>query len=168
MARKIDITARRPHQRRNGREISLKRPDAKRNARPPKIHVKHGNLSAILNCPFDKRTRFGKAYYQRRQLLIDHIGTIPTPPQLTLIDQATRLGLLADLSWAEILNNGKLTTDKGVIPAFTGYLKVVREQAKILQILGIKPHEIEVPALDDYLEANYSEEIDGEVNQVTE
>lgn len=106
-----------------------KNPASAENARPKKVYVVAAAESwNLLNATLDSRTRLGKLYQSRTDALIKSLGRKPTLPQLSLIEQAVRLSLLADLGWAECLKSGTLRTPlMHESPAFISYIKVARE-----------------------------------------
>lgn len=145
--------------RRNGRLMRLKRPDAAKNARPKKVSITGhgGSSSTLLRDPLDLRTRVGRAYYAEKQGLAIHVGGDPTVPQEKLIDQAARLGVLADIAWGELLRAGMLVIDGKVAPAFEAFIKASRDQRDVLRALGIERRSKPVPTLDDYLRTQRSD-----------
>lgn len=134
----------RKHMRKNGRLVPVKRTDAARNARPKVKFIVHGGSRSLLRDPFDMRTRVGRAYAMQQNALKTHVGGVPTVPQERLIDQAVRLGLLADIAWSALIRAGKVVNDGGQHPAFEAYLKATRDQRDIFKLLGITTHQRQV------------------------
>ncbi|MFH2080739.1 MAG: hypothetical protein ABIK08_04540 [Pseudomonadota bacterium] len=134
----------------SNRKQPVIRPDAKRNARTKKISVIHGGGSTALKAlPFDGRTRLFKAYQQHVTALEAHLGGDLTPPQARLVDQAARLALLAQLTWAEI-ERGGLFKNGELRPAVEAYRNATRDEREVLRLLGLKRHSKEL-TLSDYL-----------------
>jgi hypothetical protein len=145
--------------RKNGRLLRLKRPDSAKLARPKKVHITHGAGSrALLKDPLDLRTVVGKAYHGQRSALRAHLGGTPTVPQEKLIDQASRLCVLADIAWGELMRVGRILQGEGLHPAFDAYIKATRDARAVLVTLGLKPHTREVPDLNTYLNQRPTEE----------
>ncbi|HLE18558.1 MAG TPA: hypothetical protein VI728_09780, partial [Syntrophales bacterium] len=69
-------------------------------------YIRHGGHSDFLHDPLDGRTTLGRAYQGDIEALTAHLGGQLTLPQRSLIEQATRLSLLASIAWAEILRAG--------------------------------------------------------------
>lgn len=130
-----------------------KRPDSAALARPRKVHIQHGGGStALMLAPLDGRTRLGKAYRAHVEALERHVGGNPTPPQARLVDQAARLALLAELSWAELARTGPFV-DGVAVPAVDTFLRAAGQERGVLQVLGIEPRSVDVPDLQKYLAA---------------
>jgi len=136
------------------RDHRRKRPDSAALARPKKVSILgHGGRSAsLLRDPLDLRTRVGKAYQLQRAAFRAHVGGEPSLPQEKLIDQAARLGLLADISWGALARAGTVLRGNGLHPAFEAFLKATRDQRAVLVLLGIQRQPREVPDLKTYLE----------------
>jgi hypothetical protein len=80
-----------------------------------------------------------------------HLNGDITAPVAKLIDQAVRLGILANLSWGEITEAGSLLQDGKPIPAIDIYLKVARQQREVLAMLGLQ-HRAKNISLQDVLQ----------------
>ena len=128
----------RERKRKNGRLVKPKRPDAAALARPAVKYVSHAGTAGLLRDRLDLRTKVGRRYQAHVEALSAHIGGDPTLPQVELIDQASRLKLLACIAWAELLRAGTVTKDTGLHPAFDAFLKASRDQRAVLGLLGIQ------------------------------
>ncbi len=114
------------------------------NAKTKKVYVVAANSTwALLNSTFDNRTRVGKVYQKRIAALEEELDSPPTATQRTLIEQAVRLSLMADLGWAECMKSGILTPDNNEAPASISYIRVSREMRTVLATLF--PEEITLP-----------------------
>lgn len=144
--------------RRNGRLVRLKRPDAAGNARPRKVAiVGHGGASkTLLRDPLDLRTVVGRAYHADKQALCAHLAGDPSLPEEKLIDQAARLGILADIAWGSIHRDGLFSKQGALSPAFEAFIKATRDQRDVLRLLGIKRRAKPVPTLEQYLQGKAS------------
>jgi hypothetical protein len=106
--------------------------------------------SALLEAPLDARTIVGKAYKRGLAELKAHLNNDVSVPESKLIDQATRLGLLGDLSWGEIAKTETLTKDGVPHPAIDVFLRASKAQRDVLALLGIK-RKTKQANLDDYI-----------------
>jgi hypothetical protein len=80
-----------------------------------------------------------------------HLNGDISAPVAKLLDQAVRLGLLANLSWGEITEAGALIQDGKPHPAIDIYLKVAKQQREVLVLLGL-PHRAKDISLQDVLQ----------------
>lgn len=127
----------------------VRRPDARENARPPRVLVKHASGSrALMRAPFDLRSTVGRAYQQRVHELVAHIGGEANAVQRTLIDHAARLHLVTRLAWEEIGRSGALR-DGAPSPALDTYRRAAAEERSVLLTLGLNRVAREIPRLAD-------------------
>ena len=125
-------------------------PVARANAKPKRSYITHGGKSNILSEPLDSRTVIGRAYKAGLRELRAHAGgTDITAVQSRMIDQTVRLGILADLSWAELLRSGPVV-DGNPAPAATIFLNTSRQYRDSLVQLGVEKRR-KVIKLTDYL-----------------
>jgi len=146
-----DRTQRPKRMRRNGRLVRVKRSDSAKNARPKVKFLVHGRHRALLRDPLDARTRVGRAYAAQMVQYRQHLGGDVSVAQEKLIDQAARLGLLADIAWGELIRSGRLIKRGSVNAAFDPFLRASRDLRAILLVLGLKRHAKEA-TLKDVLE----------------
>lgn len=115
-----------------------KSPESALNARPRKVHIVHGGKSGqLMTAELDGRTRLGKQYKQHVEALESHLGGDLTAPQARLVDQATRLGLLAAIAWQEALQCG-VFVDGAPSPAVDTFIKATGQEREVLKLLGLK------------------------------
>lgn len=130
-----------------------KRPDARKNAMPKKVSIRHGGGSrALMEMPLDGRTRVGRLFRQEVDELLAHLGDDASLPQRSLIDQAVRLGLLARIAWGELMS-GQLIGKAGVNPAFDAYIRAAADQRKALAAIGLERRQKTVTAFE-YLQGD--------------
>ncbi|MBU1222305.1 MAG: hypothetical protein KKA22_04000 [Gammaproteobacteria bacterium] len=136
----------------NRRKIGrVKRPDSAALARPRKIIMVHaGGSAAFRTGIFDGRTKLAKLYKQHVAAIEAHLGGDLTPPQSRLVDQAARLALLTELTWAEIDKHG-VFKDGDVRPAVDSFLRTAQQERDVLRLLGIERRQKAIPSLDEYL-----------------
>ena len=135
--------------RRDGSRI--KRPDARANARPRKVLIKHGsNSHALMHAPFDMRSVVGKAYQHRVRELSAHIGGEPNAVQRTLIDHGARMHLLTRMAWRELSTHGAYRHGSPT-PANDAYRRAAADERSVLLLLGLDRKAKEVPELSEYL-----------------
>ena len=138
-----------PGYRRDGSRI--KRPDARANARPRKVLIKHGsNSHALMHAPFDMRSVVGKAYQHRVRELSAHVGGDPNSVQRTLIDHGARLHLLTRMAWRELSEHGAYRGGAPT-PANESYVRAAASERSVLLLLGLERKAREIPDLQDYL-----------------
>lgn len=115
----------------------VKRPDAKRNATPKAVIVRHGGKSAILAARINKNTREWRFIAEHAGALAQQMGgpDAVTTTMLEIIDQCARLRLLERIAFAEALRSGVMKNG-AVSPAFAAFLQAVARRASLLQVLG--------------------------------
>jgi hypothetical protein len=122
-----------------------------RNTKPRAIHIKSGDKShALMKGHLDARTTLGRAYKKGLLELKSHLSGELSIPQAKLCDQATRLGILSDLCWAELTKPEGVFQDGVPPPAFDAFLRAAKAQRDVLQMLGIQRRAKKV-TLSDYL-----------------
>lgn len=133
-------------------------PVSARNGKPRKVHITHGGESALLRGPLDGRSRLGKLYKAALLELRSHLGGDVTVPQSKLVDQAVRLGLLADLSWADVMQAPEgLVKDGTVNPSVDIFFKTSKHQRDVLGMLGLQRRAKDV-TLQDVLDGTAKRE----------
>jgi hypothetical protein len=85
------------------------------------------------------------------------LGNDIAVPQARLVDSAVRLGLLADLSWGEVMGAERLVKDGAPHPAIDVFLKASKQHAATLQMLGLEQRVRNV-TLSDVLEGRVEHE----------
>lgn len=137
-----------------------KRPDARRNAKPRAVVVRHAGQarSTILTARLDKRTVAYRAYTNEIEALTAHVGGNPSAVQARLIEQAGRLALLEHIAWCEMTATAGLTADGALKPVFDAFMRAARDRRAVLQLLGVEPRSKPVPDLQSYLADEYGEE----------
>lgn len=128
-----------------------KSPQSASNARPRKVHIVHGGKSGqLMTAQLDGRTRLGKLYKEHVRALEIHLGDDLSPPQARLVDQATRLALLASIAWQEALDRGVFVNGEPC-PALDTFMRAAGQEREVLKLLGIQRPEKEVISLQEYL-----------------
>jgi hypothetical protein len=144
----------RPHRqrrRRDGRWVRVKNLASADNGRPKAVHVTHGGKSAaLLSGKLDLRSSVGRSYRQHVEALAAHLGGDPTAPEARLIDQASRLRLLALLAWSEIERGGAFR-DGAPVPAVDAFRRAAADERDVLRLLGLQSRGKPVQSIDDYL-----------------
>jgi hypothetical protein len=133
-------------------------PESARNAKPKIKFVTHGGASALRGrSAIDLRTSLGRKYKAGLIELKSHLGNELTPPQVRLVDMATRLGLLSDLAWGELMREGDLIKDGAAHPAIDVFLKSSKHQKEVLALLGLE-RKVRNVTLQDILEGRATRE----------
>jgi len=137
------------------RERYGKRPDARQNGRPHRIAITHALKSrALLRDPLDQRTVAGKFHREHVAMLTSDLGGDLSTAMATLVDQASRLHLIAKLGWNELVRTGLFDRKTGEAkPAYDLYLKTTRDERDVLRLLGLERRARPVPSLQTYLGA---------------
>lgn len=130
----------------------MKRLDSAANARTKKVAVMHAGESALrrIDLNLDLRTRAGKAHRAHVVALSAHVGPEPTVPQRSLIEQAARLRILAQIAWAELSSGGAFANGEPRA-ALDVYRRVAADERDVLKTLGLARKEKAIPTLEDYL-----------------
>ena len=127
------------------------------NGKPKRTYVTHGGHSALLKEPLDKRSALGRKYEAGLAELHQHAGGADcTAVQSRLIDQVVRLGLLADISWTELLQSG-LIVEGAPAPAVNVFLQASRQYRDGLLQLGVERRSKNV-TLSSYLQERQEQE----------
>ena len=114
-------------------------PIARTNGKPKRVHISNGSRSsALLESPIDKRCVLGRLYKRQVAELQAHLGNDITPPVGSLINQAARFSLLADLSWGEVMRAEELVQDGKPHASIDIFLKASKSQREVLSMLGIQ------------------------------
>lgn len=123
--------------------------------RPKKIRITHALKSrAILRDPLDQRTVAGKLYRAHAAALTSDLGGDLSIAMATLVDQASRLHLIAKLGWNELARTGLFDRKTGEAkPAYELYLKTTRDERDVLRLLGLERRARPMPSLQTYLGA---------------
>lgn len=148
-----------PRKKRVHRRDSFAKPKSAANAKPPAVIVKHGGKAALRAKRFDRRTTLYKTKRRVELALLNHIGGADnaTLPQAQLCDDASRLYVLSEIAWTEIMQNGVFDDDGNVKQAVGAYTNMTREVRELLKLLGLERKEKDI-TLQDILEGNTDEQ----------
>lgn len=127
---------------------------ARERTKPKTIKIVHALKSrAILRDPLDQRTRIGKLHRERVAALTSDLGGDLSVAQSILVDQASRLHLLAQLAWNHLTRVGLFNKRGDAVPAYEAYLRTISREADVLRLLGLERRSKPVPDLQSYLAA---------------
>jgi hypothetical protein len=130
----------------------------RRDNRAVAVYVTSGaNSEAIKHGRLDGRSTIGKAYREDLAALKAHLNHDVSVPEAKLCDQAARLGLLCDLSWAEITKEKTLIKAGEPLPCIDIYLRAAKAQRDVLRLLGLRRHAKDV-TLSDVLQGRVDHE----------
>ena len=141
--------------RRNGRLVKQKKPTSAQNAKTPIHWLVHGQQSpTFFKHPLDKRTALGKEYERTFNSLVNHLGgeDIITEPERALADQCAKYCLLADISWARLMQDGVFDEAGEVNKALESFMATTRSQRDVLRLIGLRRREKPVQDLSSYIE----------------
>jgi hypothetical protein len=129
-------------------------PESAKNGKPRKVYLTTRNRAslAVLNNPLDLRSALGKRYVSDVISLKSHVGGDPSVIECRLIDQASRLALLMDLAWGEVLASETLVKDNTPVAAIDIFLKCARDHRQVLGLIGVDRRARDI-TLQDVLEA---------------
>lgn len=125
----------------NGKPVRPFRETSRQNGRPRKVFITQGGgarADSLLTHPLDYRSVLGKRYQHAIASMTQHLGGSLSYPESQLVDQCARLGLLATLSWSEVVRDESLIKDDKVNPAIDVFLRTSKQQRDLLALLGIK------------------------------
>jgi len=142
---------------RDGRLIKQKKPKSKANATPnvKKVrYVTRNKKNDFFTDVFDGRSLIGKRYFELQHVFSAHLGGDAnlTEPEKQLVDQVSRLCILSDVLWSELMDDGVVNDEGKLSPAFDGWLRTSRDQRSVLSMIGLKRRQKEVISLTDYIQ----------------
>jgi hypothetical protein len=131
-----------------------KRPDARTNGKPRAVKITHGFRSkALMRDPLHAGTVVGKAHRAYIAALTSDLGGDLSTAERTLVEQVSRLHLIAQLAWNNVAREGLFGKSGHARPAYDAFLRTVNNQREILKVLGLQRRAKPVLSLQEYLGA---------------
>lgn len=109
------------------------------------------SLGVFLAAALDERSEVFKLVAERARSFAAQLGNDLTPAQERIVQQAARLSLLSDSTWAAVQIKGLLNEEGARTQAVDSFLKVSRAEREALNAIGLERRQKPLPNLSEYL-----------------
>lgn len=109
------------------------------------------SLRVFLEAALDERSVVFQMVAERARAFSSQLGNDLTPAQDRIVQQAARLGVLSDSTWAAVQIKGLLNEEGAQTQAVDSFMKVARAEREALNAIGLERRQKPLPSLGEYL-----------------